>query len=312
MSLLGTCVRGLLSLVGSVPPRRALALGSMLGRAHARAGSFRVRDARRNIALAFPDMGEAERESILVESFASLGRALADVALLGGRHRAQLLAGLRIEGRANLEEALEAGRGAFIATAHLGSWELAGVALAQAGWPLVAVQHETEPEWLAEIVESWRVSGGMELATLGHAGRDVLRALDRGKVVALLLDQNADRESGVFAPFFGEPACTRAGAVRLAMRRGIPILPAFCVRVSQGLEHEIRIEPPLELGRSLEGNVARVNAAIEAAIRRSPEQWLWAHRRFRTRPEGAPRIYPSRRAHRVRRATRSAEPPTDR
>jgi len=109
--------------------------------------------------------------------------------------------------------------------------------------------------------------------------------------VGMLCDQNAPRREGVFAPFFGREASTRYAPIVLAMRRGVPVLPVFCYREGDGSRHVVRVEPALDLepaGRDGRGavqrNVARMNLAIEAAIRRAPDHWTWIHRRWRTRP----------------------------
>ena len=132
--------------------------------------------------------------------------------------------------------------------------------------------------------------------------------------VALLMDQNANREEGVFAPFFSHLASTRSGPVQLAMTRGTPLVPVFFFRVGKSGDHVARIRAPLILesaqedpDKALVRNVERINATIEAAIREAPEQWIWSHRRFKTQPPGVQPIYPSRRSplrvlrHRLRR-----------
>jgi KDO2-lipid IV(A) lauroyltransferase len=112
------------------------------------------------------------------------------------------------------------------------------------------------------------------------------------------LDQNASRREGVFVPFFGRLACTRDGPARVAMKTGTPVLPVFIERIGDTMRHRVRAEPPLELvpegadrDAALVENVARMTAAIEAAIRNAPDQWIWTHRRWKTRPkpEAAPR-----------------------
>jgi KDO2-lipid IV(A) lauroyltransferase len=139
------------------------------------------------------------------------------------------------------------------------------------------------------------------------AGAGVLRALREGRKVALLLDQNARRDEGVFVPFFSLPACTRVAPAVIAMKRSLPVLPVFIHRQPDGCHHVVRIQPPLEIEppgvdpeAALDRNVARMTRVIEATIREAPEQWLWPHRRWRTRPlpadgaAAAPSLYPSR------------------
>ncbi len=137
---------------------------------------------------------------------------------------------------------------------------------------------------------------------MGRAALGVFRALARGRYIALLLDQNANEDEGVYVPFFGTEACTRSGPALVAMTRDVPVVPVFFFREGKSGNHTARIGPPIELEpegqnpeKALAINVERMNAAIEGAIREVPEQWIWTHRRFKTQPRGAESIYPPRR-----------------
>jgi len=156
-------------------------------------------------------------------------------------------------------------------------------------------------------VSGWRRAAGVEEIQLGRAAMGVFRALAGGRLVAMLLDQNARRDEGVFAPFFGQPALTRSAPASIAMNRGLPVLPVFVFRQGRSARHVVRVFPPLELEpagddpeAALARNVARMNAAIERAVELAPDHWLWPHRRFKTRPEGAPCLYPRRPSRRSR------------
>ncbi|MCC6640705.1 MAG: lysophospholipid acyltransferase family protein [Deltaproteobacteria bacterium] len=289
-----------------------MAIGGAVGRVVARARGPRTGVALRNLEIAFPAWSRAERHRTLVASFANVGRAIAEVALLTGRHREQILDAVRIEG---LEHLVAAQRstpqgGVILLTAHFGSWELAGAALARSGIPLSVVHHGFENAQLGSMVTRWRHAGGMQTLELGSAGLGAVRALRRGRVVAMLFDQNAGRREGRFAPFFGLDASTRAGPALLAMRLGIPVVPAFFWRVGEGPRHVARFLPALEIEpaaddaeRSLYRNLCRMNGAIEAAVREAPDQWTWIHKRWKTRPEGElGAIYLAR--HRLRRRLR--------
>jgi KDO2-lipid IV(A) lauroyltransferase len=146
---------------------------------------------------------------------------------------------------------------------------------------------------LDDLAARLRAEAGADLLPRGAAARAALRALRDGKVLGLLFDQNASRREGVFVPFFGRPACTREGPVRLAMRTGAPVIPVFIERVGESGRHRVRVCAPLDLvpegwggdaQAAVVENAARMTAAIEAAIRRAPDQWIWTHRRWRTRP----------------------------
>lgn len=293
-------------------PERAVALGGAFGRFAARVHGPRTGTALRNLEIAYPAWSEAERRSLLAASFANIGRSIAEVALLSGRHGEQLLDGIRLEGLEHLEAAQRSTRdgGVILLTAHFGSWEAAGAAVARAGIPISVVHHAFENPLIGQMVTQWRRSSGMQTLELGSAGLGAVRALRRGRVVAMLFDQNASRREGRFVPFFGLEASTRAGPALLAMRFGFPIVPAFFFRDGDGPRHVARFRPALEIElagddpeRALYRNLCRMNRTIEDAVREAPDQWTWIHKRWKTRPEGEPRApYPSR--HRIRRGLR--------
>jgi KDO2-lipid IV(A) lauroyltransferase len=296
-----------------LPPERALRVGARLGRWAARLGGDRAAVARINLRIAFPDLSEAERERLLEQSYEHMGMGVAELALLQGPQRDALLADVEILGLEHLaaaEAASETG-GVLVLSAHLGSWDLCAAAIARRGYRLSVVHRGFEnpalERMLYEVRQRPGEPGDLEQLRIGGSGIPALRALRSGRKLVVLLDQDARREEGIFVPFFSESACTRVGPARIAMRGGYPVIPAFAHRIGATGRHRIRFEPPLliEAGKeadpgALARNVARMNAAIERAVRASPEQWLWLHRRWRTRPaasgaESSAPIYPSRR-----------------
>lgn len=292
----------------------AVAFGAAVGKAYARAGLPRTGVARVNLRIAFPALDDAEREAILRDAFANMGRSLVEVLLLGSARRDELLSRVRVEGEANLRiaEAAHASAGVLVLTAHFGTWELAPASMARRGVALSVVERGSQNPTLAATMARWRgADEGVELLRMdAGAAFGVLAALRRGRKLVVALDQNAGREEGVFAPFLGEQACTRSVPAMLAMKRGYAVLPAFVVRDGTNARHVIQLLPPIAIeaagddeAEALARNVAAMNRVIEAQIRASPQQWLWAHRRFRTRPaEAAPVGYPvslRRRMHRA-------------
>ena len=293
-----------------LPPDASVALGGAFGSFYARVGGPRTRDAAINLKFAFPDMSDAERRRTLVATFANLGRCVAEVFLLQGRHRERLLDGLTLEGLEHHDAAKQQSEsgGIIVLTGHFGSWELCGAAMAHRGYPLSVVHHEVGNPHLEKMVSGWRRAAKVEEIPMGRAAMGLFRGLAKGRLVALLLDQNAHREEGVFAPFFGQLALTRSAPASIAMSRGVPVLPVFVFRRGKSSRHVVRVFPPLEIEleeaggvAALEHNVARMNEAIEDAIRLAPDHWLWSHRRFKTRPEGEVSLYPRRRRRSGRR-----------
>ena len=292
-------------ILGRLPLERSVRLGASLGRLYGRLGGARSGASRANIELVFPSWSDAEREALLLASFANMGRSIAETAQLRGSGRRALLQGVRVEGAEHYEAARARSKtgGVLAVSAHFGSWELLGAAMVDHGYPLSVVHHTLENPHLDHLIVTVRQSVGLETLAMGGAGLGVIRAVRRGQAVALLMDQNAGRDEGVFAPFFSHLASTRSAPARLAVARDIPVLPVFIFREPDG-GHVTRIYPALELEpepaeepeatAALERNVARMNRAIEVAIEAAPDEWIWVHKRWKTRPEGAPKLYPRR------------------
>jgi KDO2-lipid IV(A) lauroyltransferase len=293
----GRAAEALVAGVNRLPRERALALAGTLGRSWARLGGPRTAAARQHLRLAFPDWTERQRRQVLERSFANLARSFVELATLGALSPEDLRALADVEGLEHFEAARRASPtgGVIALTAHLGAWEILAALMAAHGIPIAVVQRSRDNPRLDALLARLRGRWGVELLPRGAAARAALRALREGKVLAIPFDQNASRREGVFVPFFGRPACTREAPVRLAMRTGAPVLPVFIERIGESARHRVRALPPLELVPEDRGgdaaaavveNAARMTAAVEAAIRRAPDQWIWTHRRWRTRPRG--------------------------
>lgn len=301
-------VRALIIVLERLPIDSSTALGASIGRAWYALSAPRVRWVRQQLAESLPDVRIADRERWAREVFVHLGRGLAELIQLQGRRRGELLDRVSIEGLENLETARRqtAAGGVLIVTAHVGNWELAAAKAAHLGLPISVVYRPREG---AAIDAALLAVRGASNSTLpdgagaegipidGRAGIRIARALDDGRQVIVVLDQNARRHEGVFVRFFGRLACTRSGPLALASMRGVPVVTAFTHRDPDGRRHHLRIDPALQLepGASdddevLRRNVQRVADVIEEEIRAFPDQWIWTHRRWRTRPaENDPR-----------------------
>src|SRR5206468_3777105 len=275
--------------LGALPMPVALAVGRGLGTAaHALLAAPR-RLAVAHMGLAFPELELATRRRLVRETFRHAGQSFAELALFEQIVRRPDY--VRLEGVAALDAALAEGRGAIAVTGHVGNWELLAAWAAAIGYPITVVVRRVNDLRFHSLIVRFRASAGVEIlvrdSPLFLAG--VNDALRRNRVVAMLIDQDT-RGAGVFVPFFGRPAHTPPGAALLALRARVPVVTAFIERRPEG-GHLVRVAPvPAELPRGREGVrelTARLTAAIEAQIRRSPAEWVWWHERWRKQPSAA-------------------------
>jgi KDO2-lipid IV(A) lauroyltransferase len=207
---------------------------------------------------------------------------------------------VRIEGLEALHDGLAQGRGMLVISGHVGNWELLAARIA-ALLPLTVVARKVmNDDRFNDMITRFRGGAGMEILRRDDPQflSAVREALDRNRLVALLIDQDS-RGGGVFVPFFGRPAHTPPGAAVLALRTKVPVVSVFIRRRPEG-GHVITCEPiPIDRHGG-QGSVlaltARFTAAIESAIRRSPSEWVWWHERWRRQP-------PAERIARVGRAS---------
>lgn len=229
-----------------------------------------------------------EVQRLARRSFQHLGMNLVEISRYVHRPTAVMLSQVRVQGSEHLHAAAAAGRGILVLTAHYGNWELLAAAHGLTGLPLSIVTRPLDHPLLDELAGRFRRRSGAELITKRQAVREVLGALRRQRMVGILLDQNATRAEGVFVPFFGSAASTSKGLALLALRTGAPVVPVFLRREVDGghcMEVGPALAPPPDA--QVTTYTATFNQVLEAAIRRAPEQWLWMHDRWRTRPREA-------------------------
>jgi KDO2-lipid IV(A) lauroyltransferase len=272
-----------------LPPAAGLAAGRRVGDLLWWLLPGRRRRTLDNIRLSLGrDMTPPEIERLGRRSFQHLGMNLIEACRYFLRPTEVMLSQVHVEGVEHLQSAAARGRGVLVLTAHYGNWELLAAAHRLTGLPLSIVIRPLDHPVLDELAARFRRRSGAELIVKHQAVREVLQALRRGRMVGILLDQNATRAEGVFVPFFGVAASTSKGLAVLALRTEAPVVPVFLRRTADG-RHCMDVSAPLE--PPADGDVvaytARFNRVIEGAIRRAPEQWLWMHARWRTRPPEA-------------------------
>jgi len=283
--------RATLAAGGVLPLAATRPFGRLVGRIALLLARRERRRAREHLALALPELDAPGRERLLRATARHLGETLAEVVWLWRASFRTIRERTEVRGFEHLRAALAAGRGAVLVTGHCGDWEWLNAILGIEGIPMTIAVREVYDPRLNEIARRLRARFGAEVVERGKgAGRALLAALRRNRVVGLLIDQDIRGVPGVFVPFFGRPAWTPAGAAQLALAAGCPVIPAFDHRRPDG-RHVAEAHPPIPTppgGRSEEAVrrlTAAATAAIEAQIRAHPEQWVWFHRRWRTRPE---------------------------
>jgi KDO2-lipid IV(A) lauroyltransferase len=290
-----------IKLIGLLPRPLARAIGITLGLAVYTLHRRLRRVGLRNLALAFPDMPERQRRRILRGEFISLGRQLAEVCLFPRYTRENLSRIVIYDGFENFERAYARGKGVLFLTGHLGAWELSAFAHSLNGHPLSIVMRSLDNPHIDALLESYRTMHGNRTVDKDDFVRGLLSAMRAGETVGILMDTNMTPPQGVFVDFFGIPACTASGLARIALRTDAAVVPGFTVWDSNLRKYILRFEPAVELIRTgdnkndneadVVANTAKFTKVLEDVIRRYPDQWLWVHRRWKTRPPGEPPLY---------------------
>ena len=284
---------GLLRLAARLSLPGAHAIGAALGGLLGRIPNPLRRTAARNLALAFPDLAAADRNRLLRANLRETGKLLLELGPLWLWPGARVLALARgPAGEAVLADVVQRRRGAIIITPHLGSWEMAGLYYSS-HYPLTILYRPSRLGLDELSVQGRGRVGGTVVATDAQGVRALLTALRQGQVLGILPDQDPGPEGGVFAPFFGVAASTMTLVSRLALKTGVPVFITWAERLprGQGYALHLRALPAVTAAASLEASAAALNQGVEAAIRALPTQYLWAYKRFKTRPPGEAKLY---------------------
>lgn len=278
-----------LALARVLPRDSLLSLGAAVGAIAGRFDRRHTTIARENLRAAFGDaMTDEERERILRACWRHFGRITFDALAFPQLDRDALGSTLKIVGEENVRAALARGRGALIFSAHFGHWEAGACAMGLLGIPFAGIARPLDNPALDKRLIELRKATGNEVIPKRRAVRETMRALGRGSGVAILIDQDAGKD-GVFVPYFGRLASTTPTLALLALRTEAPIVPVFA-RVEPGGTISVHIEPVVEARPTSDRDAdilrltAECTAIIERWTRESPEQWLWMHRRWKTRP----------------------------
>ena len=249
------------------------------------------RVALRNLELAYPEKTPAERKAIVAEVFHSIARLLYGFARLPQINRENISQWIRYEGLEHFTDAKKAGCGVLFATAHLGNWELSAFAHALMTEPMSVVIRPLDNPAADRLVEQRRRLSGNKLIEKKDGARAILRALQQNEAVGILMDQNTSLQEGVFVDFFGTPACANSAFAKIALRTGARVIPGFALWLEDEKRYVLRFYPPVEISGDPALDTQRLHSILEEVIRQYPGQWLWIHRRWKTRPPGQPPIY---------------------
>jgi len=260
-------------------------------RAYAKALDWGVprlrRIALRNLELAGLDNADRITDGV----FLSVGRIMASVAKFPSITRENVHDWIRYDGLENFTTAHAKGRGVLVATAHLGNWELSAFTHALMTAPMHIVVRPLDNARLNAFVEKRRALSGNHIIQKTEAARKILRALGEGDVVGILIDQNTTPAEGVFIDFFGRKACAGTAFVKFAHHTGAAVVPGYALWSDQEKRYVLRFDPEVPMTGEVQADTQRVHSALETVIRDHPDQWLWIHRRWKTRPPGEPGLY---------------------
>jgi len=259
---------------------------------------FRLRQVGiRNLALAFPLKTHREHARILRGEFTSLGRQLAEVCKFPQYSIENIDEIVVYDGFENYERALARGKGVLFLTGHIGGWELSAFTHSLHGHPVHIVMRPMDNVYLDRLIRGYRTLHGNKTVDKDDFVRGLLGAMKQGETVGILMDTNMTPPQGVFVDFFGIPACTATGLARIALRTDAALVPGFTLWDPGLGKYRLRFDSALELIRTNDieadviANTQLFTKVIEDYVRRYPEQWLWVHRRWKTRPAGQPPLY---------------------
>jgi len=245
----------------------------------------------KNLSFAFPKSTLRERQQIIDGVFRTVAGILVTLARFPALNRENISQWIEYEGLEHYLEASREGRGVLIATAHLGNWELSAFAHAIMTGPMHVVVRALDNPLIDRIVEDRRTLSGNRLIYKRDAARAVIKALRNNEAVGILIDQNTSAPEGVFVNFFGKLACAGSAFVKFAHHSGAPVIPGFALWNENKQRYVLRFCPRVEMTGDIASDTRRIHALFESIIRQNPDQWMWIHRRWKTRPPGEPPLY---------------------
>jgi KDO2-lipid IV(A) lauroyltransferase len=283
--------------LGILPRRVARAAGTLISSVAFRLLGRLRRVGLRNLELAFPSLPASEREHILRLEYRNLGWLLAEFCQMSHYTPNFASSFIRYEGLDHYLRARDRGKGVLVLTGHVGAWELSSFYHSLAGYPMGMVIRRLDNPLVDRMVNEIRCRHGNRVLHKDDFARGLIAAMRHGETVGILMDSNMTPPQGCFVPFFGIQACTASGLARVALKTGAAVLPGFLLWEESERRYVLHFYPEIALASTGDSeadaidNTARFTAVLEDTIRRYPSQWLWMHRRWKTRPPGELPLY---------------------
>ncbi len=247
--------------------------------------------------MACPELKAALKRHIVKGVFVNLGRLLGEFSQLPKLNRQNISNVVVYDGFENYMASVQRGKGTLFLTAHFGAWELCPFAHALYGHPLRFLIRPLDNPLLDWLINHYRTLSGNEIIAKRNSLPEIFQALKKNEGVGILIDQNATLNEGIFADYFNIPACTTASLATIALRTNATVLPGVLIWDEGLRKHRLRFERPVDLIRTgktqadIAQNTLRFNKILEKLVRQHPDQWLWVHRRWKTRPLGEKSFY---------------------
>jgi KDO2-lipid IV(A) lauroyltransferase len=250
-----------------------------------------------NLRIAFPEWSYAQRRTVIRGMVRNLGWMAAEFARLPKYSKENIEQIVILDGHENFLEGQRRGNGVLNLTGHIGAWELSSFAHALYGFPLHYMARRIDNKRVDDLVNGYRCLSGNHPIFKNESARVMLKILKEAGTVGILADQNTMPEEAAFVDFFGKPASTTTGIARVALHTDAAVVPGYAVWDASIRKYRLRFEPPVELIRTGDSerdvieNTQKFTNVIEEIIRKYPEQWVWVHGRWNTRPKGEPSLY---------------------
>jgi len=290
-------VWGILKGLGVLPRAMARSLAAGIARILFALRPKLRKTAEVNLKIAFPEWSEEQLRATIRAMVRNLGWMAAEFARFPKYSKENIEQVVVLDGHENFLEGQRRGKGVLYLTGHIGAWELSSFAHALYGYPLHYMARPVDNKKVNDLVNGYRCLSGNRPIFKNESARGMLKILKEAGTIGILADQNTMPDEAVFVDFFGKMASTTTGIARVALHTGAAVVPGYAVWDQSLRKYRLRFEPPVELSRTGDTerdvfeNTQKFTKVLEAIIRRYPEQWVWVHGRWKTRPKGEPPLY---------------------